>query len=192
MERTFYSRLSLQPGFYFYSMKITAVLLLLFLWQQDANSQSDKFPASWAGHWRGTLSWYSGNTIQQVNMQLIIAPTDTATAWNWQLVYGDTIKDNRPYLLIEKDSATNHWVIDEKNGIVLDQYYMGDRLSGVFTFQNTTILNTYWIEEERMHIEFYAIAAKPVAVTGKGSEESPAVSSYKVNSFQKAMLTRIK
>ncbi len=173
-------------------MKEIILFLLLSLLQHKATGQSDKFPASWEGHWRGELSWHSGKALQKVNMQLIVSPTDTAGVWQWRLIYGDTLKDSRPYLLVEKDTATNHWAIDEQNGIVLDQYYIGNRLSGAFTVQNTTILNAYWLEGSQMHAEFYAIAAKPIAVTGRGSDESPTVSSYKVNSVQKAILTRIK
>jgi len=39
-------------------------------------------------------------------------------------------------------------------------------------------------------VEFFSIGAKPIATTGHGTEESPAVDSYRVGSYQKAVLRR--
>ena len=123
-------------------------------------------------------------------MELNIQPTDSTYQFSWQLVYGSATEDNRPYTLIAKDTSKGHWAIDEKNGIVLDQYWIAGRLSGAFTVQNSTIINHYWMQDDRLHVEFCSIAAKPVATTGKGDKESPLVDSYLVKSYQKAILQR--
>jgi len=154
-------------------------------------SQQAEFPQSWTGNWSGELSWYkTGKTDpEKVKMQLRIQP-DSAGRYTWQLVYGQDKKDNRPYFLLEKDRAKNHWVIDENNGIIIDQFWVGNKLSGAFTVQNTTIMNTYWLENDTLYIEFYSISAKPLSKTGAGTDESPTVDSYKINSYQRAVLTR--
>lgn len=153
---------------------------------------SQSFPAGWCGHWKGELLWYRGSAPepQKINMELHILPTDSAHRFSWQLIYGSPAEDNRPYLLIAKDTARGHWAIDEKNGIVLDQYWVGGRLSGAFTVQSSTIINHYWMQDGQLHVEFSAIGAKPLATTGKGNEESPFVDSYPVRSYQKAVLQR--
>jgi hypothetical protein len=46
------------------------------------------------------------------------------------------------------------------------------------------------MEKNKLIVEFYNVSAKPVATTGKGTEDSPKVDSYKVGSYQKAILTR--
>ncbi len=166
--------------------------LLLLLIPAAVFSQQNDFPGRWIGSWKGELLWYAGNTStpKKVNMELHIQPADSGDNYTWKIVYGPDSQDNRPYVLIPKDTAKGHWQIDENNGIVLDQYSLAGKLSGAFTVQNTTILNSYWIEDDKMHVEFYSISAKPVAVTGHGSEESPSVSSYQVRSYQKAVLRR--
>lgn len=111
-------------------------------------------------------------------------------AYTWQIIYGDSSKDNRPYRLIAKDSSKGHWVIDEMNGIVLDQFRIGDRFCGAFTVMNSTIVNNYWIENGKLMVEFYSIASKAIATTGKGTEEIPSVDSYRIKSYQRAELTR--
>jgi hypothetical protein len=123
-------------------------------------------------------------------MQLIIRPADTAGQYTWQLIYGERGEDNRPYLLKPVDSAKGHWVVDERNGILLDEYLVGNKLHCVFTVQNTTICNSYWLEGEKMMVEFYSINARPVRTSGNGTEESPKVDSYAVKGFQKAVLKR--
>jgi hypothetical protein len=106
------------------------ILVLLFgiLFGHVAKAQS--FPQSFIGHWKGTLEWYQSGKQepQKVTMQLIIRPADTAGQYTWQLIYGERGEDNRPYLLKPVDSAKGHWVVDERNGILLDAYLVGNKL----------------------------------------------------------------
>jgi len=175
-------------------MKSFSVLFLLSFFSPAVFSQSDNFPQGWLGNWKGELSWYQGaNPVpKKVNMELRIQPTDSSHKFSWQIIYGSATEDNRPYTLVAVDTAKGHWVIDENNGIVLDQYMIAGKFCGAFTVQNSTIVNNYWLEEGKLHIEFYNISTKPVAVTGKGTEESPSVNSYQVKTYQKAILVRSK
>lgn len=188
-----------KPGiFYFYPMRyiITHLLLLLTLCSaRNAAAQSSaSFPKSWEGDWKGELRWYkTGSTEPQtVNMELRIHPGDSINTWSWQIIYGSASEDNRPYRLIMKDSAGIHWVIDELNGIVLDQYWVGSKFSGSFTVMKSTIVNSYWMEGDQLFIEFLSLGAKPLTTTGYGTEESPSVDSYRVTGYQKAILKRSK
>ena len=155
-------------------------------------AQQNAFPSRWTGNWKGELKWYipTSDTARIVPMELRIKPTDSAGSYTWQIKYGTGGTDNRPYTLSHGDSAKNHWIINEHNGIILDQYYIGNRLSGAFTVQTSTIINNYWIDDGKLHVEFYNISARPVATTGRGDKDSPLVDSYKVNSYQKAVLSR--
>jgi hypothetical protein len=170
------------------SIIMTGLLLFSF----SAIAQND-FPKNWEGNWKGELTWYKTGTKepQKVSMELKIHPGDSANTWSWQMVYGAAGEDSRPYKLIRKDSAGIHWVIDELNGIVLDQYWVGNRFSGAFTVMGNTIINSYWIEEGKLMIEFFSMAAKPIATTGNGTEQSPNVDSYRLGSYQKAVLKRM-
>jgi hypothetical protein len=160
-----------------------------------ASGQQKSFPQSWAGNWKGELCWYKAGAIEpkKVNMELRIQAIHSAgstDAYSWQIIYGSETEDNRPYKLVQKDSAGIHWAIDENNGIVLDQYWLANKFCGAFTVQNSTIINNYWMENDKLFVEFYSIGAKPVATTGKGTDESPTVDSYKIGSYQKAVLKR--
>ncbi|MBL0335998.1 MAG: hypothetical protein IPP73_12045 [Chitinophagaceae bacterium] len=166
---------------------LSAALVLICL---TAFSQQNDFPAAWQGNWKGELSWFkTGNRDpQKVNMELRIHKTDTA--WTWQLIYGSAKEDNRPYILLPRDTSGVHWVIDELNGIVLDQYLVGNQFSGAFTVMGATIVNNYHMENGKLVVEFFSYPAKPVATTGNGTDDSPKVDSYRIASYQKAILER--
>jgi hypothetical protein len=151
------------------------------------------FPQDFTGHWQGDLLWYQTGKSEprKVKMQLIIKPTDTADVYTWQIIYGEKGEDNRPYLLKAVDTGKGHWQIDERNGIILDQYFVGDRFTSAFTVQTTTILDSYWRKGENLVAEFYSLTAKPVATTGAGTEESPSVDSYGTKGYQRAVLRKV-
>lgn len=174
-------------------MRASFLVSLLLIIRTVSIAQSG-FPENWTGNWKGELQWYKtgGTEPQKVTMELRIQKGDSAGNYTWHLIYGSAPEDSRPYILKAKDAAKGHWVIDELNGIVLDQFWVGNKFCGAFTVQNSTIVNNYWMENGKMVIEFYSLAAKPINTTGNGTEESPSVDSYRVGSYQKAVLNRLR
>jgi hypothetical protein len=165
---------------------------LLFLFPFHTYSQNLSFPSAWEGHWEGVLYWYKTGSAsaQQVPMQLLIAPTDSA-AWNWQLVYGEKQADSRPYLLLPQDTSGIHWAIDERNGLILDQYYSADRLTGAFTVMQSTLVNSYELRGDSLLIEFHSFSKDPVRETETASDSSSIkVMSYRILGYQRAILRR--
>jgi len=169
------------------------ILILFFtLHGTGIMAQQQSFPESWTGNWKGELNWYkTGNPVpQKVNMELRIQPADTAGQYTWQLIYGSPTEDNRPYLLRPVDQAKGHWVVDEKNGILLDQYWTGDKLCGAFTVKKSTIINKYWMEGDKLMVDFLTIGSIPVSSSGAENAESGIVDSYRVGGYQIAILQR--
>jgi len=176
-------------------MKKGYILFLALLLVQLSQGQSTAvFPQNWLGNWEGELSWYSGNSNspKKVKMQINIQPADTLGHYTWQLIYGEQSEDNRPYILKPVDASKGHWVIDERNGIALDQFWTGPVFSGAFSVQGSTIVNNYRLEKDRLIVEFFSLQTKAVRQSGNGTQESPQVDSYAVRSYQKATLKRKK
>jgi hypothetical protein len=172
----------------------SSVLALLLLIITAVSFAQSTFPENWTGNWKGELRWFKTGTAvpQKVNMELRIQRGDSAGNYTWHIIYGSSSEDSRPYVLKAKDAAKGHWVIDELNGIVLDQFWVGNKFCGAFTVQNSTIVNNYWMENGKLMIEFYNLAAKPINTTGSGTDERPSVDSYRVGSYQKAVLSRLR
>lgn len=144
------------------------------------------------GHWEGELIWskVGSKEVQKVKMQIIIQPADTLGQYTWQIIYGNKGEDNRPYLLKPVDTTKGHWIIDERNGILIDQYWLGNRFSSMFTVQNSTIHDSYWIENGKLIAEFYGISASPVTTSGAGTEDVLIVNSCAIRTYQKAILKK--
>jgi hypothetical protein len=173
-------------------MRIIILLTGLIISLGAAAQQAAPFPQSFIGNWKGTLSWYDSTPIpKKIVMELRIQPSkDTAGQYTWNIIYGKPSDDNRPYFLKPVDTAKGHWVVDEMNGIILDQYWKGGKFSGAFTVGGKTIVNSYWLENGNLIAEFIAYPAKPLATTGLGTEDSPKVDSYAIRSYQKAVLKK--
>ncbi len=154
----------------------------------------DHFPQSFVGNWKGTLDWFEAGKKEpkKIAMRLRVFSTDTAGIYSWQIQYGEEGKDNRPYLLKPVDTLKGHWRVDEGNGILLDNYWLGNRLSVAFTVMNSTIFNTYRLEGDSLLVEFHSLTSKPVATSGLGTEGSPQVNSYGTKFYQRAVLRRVK
>ncbi|HEV7334036.1 MAG TPA: hypothetical protein VGN63_23580 [Flavisolibacter sp.] len=173
-------------------MKSIFLSCCFFLSLQLVHAQ-EGFPTAFIGKWSGTLDWYmTGNKEpKKVKMRLAVQPTDTPNVYTWEIRYGEAGEDNRPYLLKPVDTLKGHWQVDERNGILLDHYWLGNQLSVAFTVMNNTIFSTYRREGEALVVEFHSMTAKPVATSGLGTEDSPKVDSYGARFYQRAVLKRI-
>ena len=175
-------------------MNMNYFLLACIVLLSSVAAGAQRFPHAFTGHWQGQLHWYKpgSTTPQVVPMQLVVQPADTAGHFTWQLMYGAGGKDNRPYLLKPVDTARGHWVIDERNGIVLDSYWIGNQFSSAFTVGGTTIVNNFSLQGDSLLVEFRSFGAKPIAITGGTEKEVPPVDSYNMRSYQKAILQKAK
>ena len=173
--------------------KIIFLFLLFAAGQSHAQKKSITFPRSFTGHWKGKLNWVrTGKPTQQFTMQLKIRPSANEGQYEWHISYGDSSRDERPYLLKPADDLhSDHWVIDERNGIILDNYVAGNCLQGSFTVLNNTIVNNYCIENGQMNVQFFAIKLGDKKTSGKGTDESPTVDSYRMTGYQYGMLEKV-
>jgi hypothetical protein len=177
-------------------MKYLLIVLICFIVVPNKSigqqKRSPKFPDDFTGNWKGELVWSPvGKPDQHIPMQLLIQPSaDTAGHFTWHIIYNGPAKDSRPYSLRPIDSLNGHWLIDERNGILLDQYWLGNRFSGAFSVSNSTIVNTYYLDNDNLIVEFFSYPVKPVRTSGKGNDEVPFVNSYAAKSFQRAVLSR--
>jgi hypothetical protein len=172
-----------------------ALFLLTFFWlneslAQEKKTPADNFPKNWIGKWKGNLSWFQGLQERQgVPMELHILPADSTDQYTWRIIYGTTGKDNRPYLLKPFNKERGHWLIDEQNSIVLDQFLLGNRFCGTFTVDGNTIMNCYELTGNNLLVEFYNFQEQPIVITG-GGDSIPKVKTYGMRSHQRAILKK--
>jgi hypothetical protein len=169
------------------------VILILAFWADSHGQAKTAFPHGFTGHWKGKLNWVvTGQPTRQFTMQLKIREmADTAGVYYWHISYGDSVKDERPYILRPGDQSKGHWVIDEANGIILDQYVFDNCLQGSFTVMNNTIINNYCLDKGKMNVEFFTIKLGDKKTSGMDSDESPLVDSYRMAGYQYGILEKV-
>lgn len=154
---------------------------------------AQNFPQTWEGIWQGELNIYSSasaKSVQTLTMQLKIQPIDAKT-WAWEIGYLVGEGDIRKYELHEINAEKNEWLIDEKNGILLNQRLLGNRLIGSFSIEKSLIINSYEFNNDSIIVEFYSTQLDPENTIGLGTEESPVVGNHKVGNYQKAVLKKV-
>lgn len=178
------------------SYKFLYIKIVILITCASSYAQNNSFPQSFIGNWKGTLTWtVPGKSPQSFTMRLNIQPADSGR-YTWQIIYGDEDPstspkvDNRPYVLIPVDTAKGHWVVDERNSIILDSYWIANRFTGVFAVGGSTIFDAYWIDAEGLHVEFVTYNSKPLNTTGGTSKEIPPVESYQIKSVQRGILKK--
>lgn len=164
-------------------------------------SAQTEFPAAWVGHWSGTLEIFTATgKVQQLPMELHIHPLDTMPiTYTYEIVYGeDKVTGARPYELVVVDAAKGLYLIDEKNSIKMEAYYLNGKLIQWFEVEGTLLYTTTELVNGELHWEIVSGSSLPVSTTGGtttgsqkvGGEEIPPVKTYPVGAMQRAVLKR--
>ena len=164
-------------------MKQLYIFLTLLLCSTQLRAQADDFPRSWEGHWTGELQQLPAGTGHSIPVSLAIQPLDSVR-WTWTLHYEAPGQEPRRYELVK---STAGWNIDEQNGVLLPQQFIGRRMACSFSVEDTWLLCYYWLEKEALHMEIHAVAQQDD--TGK-KNKTPGVRTHFVSSLQQATLYR--
>lgn len=165
-------------------MKQLFILFILLSFSPLLMAQTTDFPKSWEGKWKGEVNIYSANGNHTVPMSLAIQPIDSAR-WSWTLHYEAPNQSPRSYELIKDTSG---WKIDEKNGIILPQQFLGNRMVSSFSVAGSLITCYYWLEKDVLNMEIHAVAQEANSKTNTNTDEKFEVGSHFIGSFQQAKL----
>ena len=158
-----------------------------------AQTSNINFPDDFFGNYKGVLDIHNAKGITKYPMEFQLQPTDSLGHYQYTLIYGDG--DNRqvrPYTLkaINKDNGT--YIIDENNGIILDEKVIENRMYTVFEVGGTLLTTFITFEENQMLFEIVVIKVANKNSSGGTSEEIPEVFSYPITTVQRAILTKEK
>ncbi|HEY9840888.1 MAG TPA: hypothetical protein V6D23_10560 [Candidatus Obscuribacterales bacterium] len=162
---------------------------------QIQSSGAVRFPADWQGVWSGrcTNTGPGGKqTYAPVEMRLTIQPQAKSAKgdWQWKIEYhGSEMNQVRDYSLQPVDAAKGQWLIDEHNGIQLDNFLVsGSLLHEAFSVGNTLIVGTHrLIDSRNLKVELVSFLLQ--APRNSGSQEFP-VSAFKLLSVQDCPMTK--
>lgn len=156
------------------------------------------FPSDFQGLWAGELQIYSPTGLaQKVAMQLHILPLNDSTL-TYTIYYGDDLeKGKRDYLLRQGSEGPHHWIVDEQDGILLDNFYLGGVLQGPFSVAGTLLFSTLSRVGEQLTYTISSGPEKPYrnsssSVTEEDETTVYEVASFQVRNYQTALLSRKK
>ncbi len=148
------------------------------------------FPYSWKGIWTGNLHVYNQQGLKmQIPMKLHVLPTADTARWHWVIQY-DTSRRN--YELVIDEYKKEYW-IDEKNSILIPASLFGNTLTSCFEVMGSTLQATYMRNDNEL---LFTISSVNTTLKDRSGgtiydgEEIPLVDSYKVMSYQMALLQR--
>jgi len=168
-----------------------------------------KFPEDWIGHWRGEASAGGPGNRPAANfiMELIVEPIERKSPsdeprWTWTIVYdGAQGRQERAYVLIEKDRQRGRYVIDEGNSIVLDAVHLQGGLYSHFALDQVELSSAYRLvnfasSDEGLTLEILTHQPGAGTKTGGGTFEGtdqrvPEVTTFAPISLQRAEMKRV-
>ena len=177
-------------------MKRTVLLSAFSLFSLFLASQNAVFPDEYIGKWAGQLQIYNGaGLVQQLPMQLHILPTDSTNRYTFTIIYGeDTLAGRRPYELLVLDQEKGLYLVDEKNTIQMEAYYIGGKLWQNFEVQGSVLNTTLWKENGDLVWELSFGSTTPASTSGgqmHEGEEIPEVKAFPIQGVQRARLARM-
>jgi hypothetical protein len=165
---------------------------ILFFLCLMGSSGFAQLPEDWQGTYEGELTSTDLNGLQISYKMGLTIQTKTDTTYDFILVYGeDSLRQERKYELY--NNGANKFVLDEKNGVLLDMSLGFGKLTSVFDVQGSLLHVSYIKTKKGMRYELSS--SKQAFKTGDTNfegEQIPEIISYKTTSFQEAILKKQK
>jgi hypothetical protein len=169
------------------------LLILIAIGGLSARAQGDKqasFPDAYLGVYKGTLHINSPRGTNELPMEFHLLPTKMEGEYYYTLVYGaGADRQERKYRLVEKDREKGLYVVDEDNGIVLDDKVVGNRMYSLFEVMGNLLTTFITFNEDHMVFEIVVSNRKEVNIT-HATADSTEVSSYPISTVQRAVLQK--
>lgn len=174
---------------------LKAVLLTAFSFMMAAHSpaQTDPLPAEWDGVWKGPLAIVSPDgTRQELAMELHVLPVAGGKSKTWKILYGEGAKQTtRPYTIEPVAGGPGRFLVDEKNGLFIDNHLVGKTIYSQFMVTDSLVTTRFENLGDAIKVElllFTVTEPRRSKLTGGNIE----VSSYRFNSVQVGVLRREK
>jgi hypothetical protein len=175
-----------------YRLMAAALILLITAAATSAGSDTT-LPAAWDGVWKGMTVIDSGTPKpQQVPMELHVAAVADSSVKTWKILYGaGDGQSTRNYEIAPVPNEPGRFLVDEKNGLLLDNYLLGNVLLSQFTVSGNFVSTRFELRGDIIEVEMTIYDAKTPRqskLTGAAIE----VNSYRWKSTQHGTLTRSK
>ncbi|MEL6811464.1 MAG: hypothetical protein AAFP76_09030 [Bacteroidota bacterium] len=174
--------------------RITGIFTLLWLSVCTLHSQESdagNFPDDYFGIYTGTLKINSSGGLSTYPMEFHLLATDSIGVYEYKLVYGKgDQRQVRAYNLIAQNKDQGEYIVDENNGIILDDKVVGNRMYALFEVGGSLLTTFITFEKDHMVFEIVATQKENKRITYAENEEKTEVISYPITTVQRAVLQK--
>jgi hypothetical protein len=112
-------------------------------------------PDQWNGICKGmTVSITADGKRQEIAMERHVLPLENGSAKIWKILYGkDSDQTARPYEIMPVPNELNRFVVDEKNGLFLDNQLVGNVLYSQFMVTTNLVTTRSEIKDDEIKVE---------------------------------------
>ena len=160
---------------------------------EDKRIESISFPEDWVGRWKGDLKIYSGLGLQdQLKMELIIQPIGGSDNYTFTIVYDTGLElTKRNYELIVVDQEQGLFLVDEKNTVLIESYFMGGKWFQRFEVAGSLLICTIEMQGKNLVWEITSGNSEKISTSGDQNVEGILeVETYPVGVYQRAVLSK--
>jgi hypothetical protein len=157
---------------------------------QAITASNQGLPAEWSGIWKGNLTVVSSNGKKEnLAMELHVGDV-SAGVKTWRILYGAGANQTvRPYVIMPVAGEANRFVVDEKNGLFIDNQLVGSLLFSQFKVTTNLVTTRFELAGNEIKVEmtmFDLNTPRQSKLTGGNVE----VASYRFRSVQSGVLRR--
>jgi hypothetical protein len=173
-------------------LRVSATAFVLLCSVSSAGALQQGLPPSWDGVWKGstTLTWASGK-VEAADMELHVSPIPGGRAKVWKTVYAfSDRREIREYeIRLLEEGGASRFVVDEKNGFLIDNYLADDTLYSQFTINGNLVTTRFALRGDTIEVELTMFDVKNPRVT-KLTGGSFEVASFSPKYVQRGILRR--
>ena len=169
------------------------LLFILYLFFSTTNLYAQEvtinFPEDFFGNYKGLLTIHNNAGSSEIPMEFHLQPTDSIGSYAYTLVYGEKKqRQDRLYTLKEINKGKGAYIIDENNGIVLDDKVIENRMYALFEVGGSLLTTFIIFEKDYMTFEIVVSNTSKKRISGGTNDSIPEVISYPVSIVQRAIL----
>lgn len=162
---------------------IKIFFMLLVIATRAGESTPPPLPATWDGVWRGDIEVLAGGATQhRATMELRVQPVAGSDAKTWTLTYSG--QSPRKYE-IRPTAAAGRFIMDEKNGVLIEEQLIGDTLHSAFQVGDVLLTSRFEKRGNELAVEITTFA---VAEPSPKSSAKPLAVSLPFRSIQRGLL----
>ena len=139
-----------------------------------------QFPEDWVGIYEGEVSGAATPTIMRLRIEKLCDDR-----YRWAIQYSG--ESERAYELITIDKKAGKYIVDEKNGIVIDHFLREGTLYSAFTVNSKWIVFKYTLNDKGILIESQFFSTTPSRTSGTDQFR---VESFLLANIQRGLLKR--